>query len=269
MVTRRCAMALVATMLALWWQIAATGAQPSCRFVLGFANLRDLVGADVVGTCLEDEHFNLENGNAEQRTSGGMLVWRKIDNFTAFTDGGTTWVNGPNGLQSRLNGERFSWESDPVTPARSAPPSTNASSPSAPPAGGSSPLIVTGPSQSTPTTASASSNSPAAPTPTSTVTPTPSSSSSSSSSGRSATPTPTPTSKPGTSSSASSSSSAGRTDPVGGQCPDSHQIKGATTSKGEKFYYEPGRTDYANVTPEICFTAGGDARDAGYVSSKR
>src|SRR5215216_6784858 len=91
-------------------------AQPSCRFVLGFATLRDLVGAAKVGDCLEDEHFNLENGNAEQRSSGGLLVWRKIDNFTAFTDGGTTWVNGPNGLQNRPNIERFAWESDPVQP---------------------------------------------------------------------------------------------------------------------------------------------------------
>ena len=43
------------------------------------------------------------------------MVWRKIDNFTAFTDGGTSWVNGPNGLQSRLNSARFSWEKDPGT----------------------------------------------------------------------------------------------------------------------------------------------------------
>lgn len=33
-----------------------------------------------------------ENGNAEQRTSGGLLVWRKVDDFTAFTDGGTDVV---------------------------------------------------------------------------------------------------------------------------------------------------------------------------------
>jgi hypothetical protein len=98
-------------------------AQPSCRFVLGFATLRDLVGAQKVGTCLEDEHFNLENGNAEQRTSGGLLVWRKADNFTAFTDGGSSWVNGPNGLQSRPNTERFAWEKDPV---QSAPAATQA-----------------------------------------------------------------------------------------------------------------------------------------------
>jgi hypothetical protein len=89
----------------------------ACRFVLGFGALREMVGASKVGSCLEDEHFNLENGNAEQRTSGGLLVWRKVDNFTAFTDGGTTWVNGPNGLQSRPNAERFSWERDPLQTA--------------------------------------------------------------------------------------------------------------------------------------------------------
>jgi hypothetical protein len=103
---------------------SASLAQEPCRFVLGFAALRDLIGVQKVGQCLEDEHFNLENGNAEQRTSGGLLVWRKIDNFTAFTDGGTTWVNGPAGLQSRPNGERFSWEKDPIQAAASNPTQT-------------------------------------------------------------------------------------------------------------------------------------------------
>jgi hypothetical protein len=32
-----------------------------------------------------------------------MLVWRKFDNVTAFTDGHRTWLNGPRGLQGRLN----------------------------------------------------------------------------------------------------------------------------------------------------------------------
>jgi len=71
----------------------------------------------------------LENGNAEQRTSGGLLVWRKVDNFTAFTDGGTSWINGPNGWQSRPNSERFSWEKDPVQPA------SGPAAPGAPPSG--------------------------------------------------------------------------------------------------------------------------------------
>lgn len=106
-------------------------AQEPCRFVLGFAALRDAIGAQKVGACLEDERFNLENGNAEQRTSGGLLVWRKIDNFTAFTDGGTSWINGPNGLQSRPNSERFSWERDPVQPG-SGPAASTSDQPPAP-----------------------------------------------------------------------------------------------------------------------------------------
>ena len=80
-----------------------------CRFQLGFAALRAAVPG-VVGGCLEDEHHNPENGDALQKTSGGLLVWRKSDNFTAFTDGHRSWVAGPYGVQSRLNTERFSWE---------------------------------------------------------------------------------------------------------------------------------------------------------------
>ena len=93
-----------------------------CHFALGFATLRDLIGPAVVGDCLEDEHFNPANGNSEQRTSGGLLVWRKLDNWTAFTDGYRTWVNGPFGLQQRLNTERFDWEVTPPPPPAVAPP---------------------------------------------------------------------------------------------------------------------------------------------------
>lgn len=81
-----------------------------CRFVLGFAAVRELIGPQVVGDCLENEGHNADNGDALQRTSGGLLVWRKSDNFTAFTDGNRTWINGPFGLQRRLNTETFPWE---------------------------------------------------------------------------------------------------------------------------------------------------------------
>jgi hypothetical protein len=80
-----------------------------CGFSLGFAALHDLI-PNVVGGCLENEHHNPANGDALQRTTGGLLVWRKADNFTAFTDGAHTWVNGPYGLQVRLNTEKFPWE---------------------------------------------------------------------------------------------------------------------------------------------------------------
>ncbi len=52
-----------------------------------------------------------------------MLVWRKADNRTAFTDGHRTWINGPDGLVERLNTERFAWEeqTDPVAGASPSP----------------------------------------------------------------------------------------------------------------------------------------------------
>ena len=48
----------------------------------------------------------------QQRTTGGLFVWRQADNVLAFTDGGRTWVLGPFGYQRRLAGERFCWEAD-------------------------------------------------------------------------------------------------------------------------------------------------------------
>jgi hypothetical protein len=85
----------------------------ACGFVLGFARLRGLLGPELVGDCLEEEHHNPANGDALQRTTGGLLVWRKGDNWTAFTDGYRTWVDGPLGLQRRLNTDRFAWEGPP------------------------------------------------------------------------------------------------------------------------------------------------------------
>ena len=92
-----------------------------CQFILGFAALKALIdgaeGPDKVGTCLENQRFNPDNGDALQQTTGGLLVWRKADNWTAFTDGYRTWLNGPHGLQARLNTEQFSWEQPPAAPA--------------------------------------------------------------------------------------------------------------------------------------------------------
>jgi hypothetical protein len=113
-------LALLATLIAPAAASAAPAEQARCQFVMGFATLRELIGVEGVGDCLENEHHNPENGDALQRTSGGLLVWRKADNFTAFTDGFRTWVNGPRGLQRRLNTERFPWEGG--APAAAAAP---------------------------------------------------------------------------------------------------------------------------------------------------
>src|SRR3989441_7986344 len=97
---------------------------------MGFKTMADQIPT-VVGGCLEDEHANPANGDALQETTGGLLVWRKADNFTAFTDGARTWVAGPFGLQTRANGERFDWEAPPPAgaPSTAPPPSAGAQAP--------------------------------------------------------------------------------------------------------------------------------------------
>jgi hypothetical protein len=103
--------------LLLGFMPAAPAAAQNCQFVLGFATLHNMI-PQIVGNCIDNESHNPANGDALQHTTGvnnagGLLVWRKADNFTAFTDGFRTWVNGPFGLQVRLNTQRFFWESNP------------------------------------------------------------------------------------------------------------------------------------------------------------
>lgn len=120
-------LAVLAVVLGALPSIASAQA-PACGFQLGFKLIADQIGTEV-GQCLENEHFNLANGNAEQRTTawhgkGGLLVWRKADNWTAYTDGANTWVNGPNGIQKRANTERFDFEAaEPVASPPPPPPS--------------------------------------------------------------------------------------------------------------------------------------------------
>jgi hypothetical protein len=92
-----------------------------CEFKLGFKALHDLI-PEIVGDCLDNETHNPENGDGLQMTARGLMVWRKADNWTAFTDGSTTWINGPFGLESRPNNERFSWEPAAPPPAPAAAP---------------------------------------------------------------------------------------------------------------------------------------------------
>ncbi len=100
-------------------------AQESCGFALGFRALREQIPT-VVGACLENEHHDARSGDGLQRTTawhgaGGLLVWRKADNWTAFTDGRQTWINGPFGLAVRANDACFVWEVCPGQPAGAVP----------------------------------------------------------------------------------------------------------------------------------------------------
>jgi hypothetical protein len=93
--------------------------QAAASFNLGFKALAAQI-PDVVGQPLEDEHWGA-NGDSLQQTTTGLMVWRKADNWTAFTNGSTTWIAGPFGVQSRANGDRFPWETQggtsPLDPA--------------------------------------------------------------------------------------------------------------------------------------------------------
>ena len=87
---------------------APNTAQASPTFKLGFKLLADLI-PDRVGAPLENEHSQA-NGDSIQRTTTGLMVWRKADNLTAFTNGSWTWIFGPDGLKDRANDQRFYWE---------------------------------------------------------------------------------------------------------------------------------------------------------------
>jgi hypothetical protein len=88
-----------------------TASADQCNFRGVFKTLHDLL-PDQVGECLQDAHRIDVTGDMLQQTSRGMLVFRREDGWTGFTDGATTWLVGPSGVLSRPNDARFTWESD-------------------------------------------------------------------------------------------------------------------------------------------------------------
>jgi mono/diheme cytochrome c family protein len=84
--------------------VAATGA----GFKQGFKTMSDLL-PNIVGLPLDNEH-RAPNGDTIQTTTSGLLAWRRADNITSFTNGATTWLNGPFGIQQRPNDQKFDWE---------------------------------------------------------------------------------------------------------------------------------------------------------------
>ncbi len=111
---KRLTVALIAATVLVLTSNSATLAQPAPEFQLGFKLLADQI-PEVVGEPLENEHWGA-NGDSLQQTSKGLMVWRKADNWTAFTNGAWTWVNGPEGIRDRPSGDRFEWENDTHIP---------------------------------------------------------------------------------------------------------------------------------------------------------
>lgn len=117
MFTRRCLWAGIVMLGFAFAPAPLAQAQTvNCQFVLGFATLDGMIPR-IVGHCVDNEGHNPVNGDGLQHTitpqgGPGLLAWRKADNWTAFTDGFHTWVNGPDGLEYRLNSQRFAWEAN-------------------------------------------------------------------------------------------------------------------------------------------------------------
>jgi hypothetical protein len=87
-----------------------------CEFTLGFSMLHGMI-PDVVGDCVEGPHVDPATGDVQQRTTHGLLVRHNVKDwpfhFVEFSDGTTTWLWGPNGLEHRPSGALFPWEANP------------------------------------------------------------------------------------------------------------------------------------------------------------
>lgn len=121
---RRVLVVMAIVVAPLWFGLvrAAPVSAAGCEIVLGFKTLAGAVPA--VGVCLDDAVYDADG--ARQHTTGGLLVWRRADGFTAFTDGANTWVMEPHGVQRRPNQDRFCWEPDATTSCgQLAPPSNS------------------------------------------------------------------------------------------------------------------------------------------------
>jgi PASTA domain len=113
---------------------------PGCTFILGFQTLHDLDPADI-GDCTDNQVFP-PNGDAQQRTTKGLMAWRKADNGTAFTNTYMSWINGPSGLVNRLNTDRFSWEGADAPQPTATPTAASAPTAQASPTGFVVPNVV-------------------------------------------------------------------------------------------------------------------------------
>ena len=103
----------------LWaWPVMAQTTS-ACQLAPVFLMLRDLIGRDRTGDCTSAV-IRSDSGDFNQPTTRGMLTFRPSDLIVAFSDGQTTWLYGPNGLESRPTGTRLAWENTTTTVAASA-----------------------------------------------------------------------------------------------------------------------------------------------------
>lgn len=91
---------------------------PVCQVNQDFASIVSSVGASTVGDCVGDEVAGGGTGDRFQSTTRGLLIFSGAGNWTASTDGQTTWISNTNGLMVAGGGK---------TPAQHAPGQLNPS----------------------------------------------------------------------------------------------------------------------------------------------
>lgn len=88
----------------------------TCQLAPVFVMLRDLIGRDRVGECVSAVTRS-DTGELRQPTTAGIMLFRPSDLVTQFSDGQTTWLYGPRGLESRPSASRLPWETATGTTA--------------------------------------------------------------------------------------------------------------------------------------------------------
>ena len=88
----------------------------TAHYIANAAGQLSVPGCHISGLCsynYQERDAGCLRRSRRPAAAKGLLVWRKADNHTAFTDGYRTWVDGPKGVQKRLNTQRFAWEANP------------------------------------------------------------------------------------------------------------------------------------------------------------
>jgi hypothetical protein len=71
---------------------------PACQVNADFAPIVAKIGPATVGDCVSAELVGSSTGDRFQTTTLGLLILSSTGNWTAFTNGQTTWINNANGL---------------------------------------------------------------------------------------------------------------------------------------------------------------------------
>ena len=104
---RRALLVVAPMMVAVGLEAPATTA--ACVLVPQAAALERGLERRTIGACTSAP-ATAPNGDLVQPTTTGLVVVRGFDGHAAFTDGVRTWIDGPSGIQRRMNGDRFDWE---------------------------------------------------------------------------------------------------------------------------------------------------------------